>query len=311
MNISRQGLIASSYCILVVSCILLFRKPKIKNNHSMFTLNCKGKLLVIEAPIVMGILNITSDSFYEQSRVNKEEDILLLASKMMDEGADIIDIGGQSSRPGSKPIEESLEIEKVLRAIEMILKQYPDCIISVDTYRSKVAKAAVEAGASMINDISGGRLDEGMLETVAGLRVPYICMHMKGSPETMTKEAVYEDLNKEVLEYFVKRVSACRKAGIKDLILDPGFGFAKNAGQNFKLLQNLDLLQMFELPVLVGLSRKSTIYKTLGISAGEALNGTTVMNTIALSKGANILRVHDVKEAKEAIKLYTAYSEFK
>lgn len=275
----------------------------------MFTLNCNGKLLVIEEPVVMGILNITSDSFYDQSRADNPENILMLASKMIDEGADIIDIGGQSSRPGSKPVEENLEIERVTGAIELILKHYPDCIISVDTYRSKVATAAVEAGGSIINDISGGKLDEEMIETVGKLRVPYICMHMKGRPETMKDEAVYEDISKEVIEYFVERVSVCRKAGLKDIIIDPGFGFAKNIEQNFRLLRELELLQIFELPILAGLSRKSTIYKTLGVTSNEALNGTTVLNTIALTKGANILRVHDVKEAKETITLFNSYNK--
>lgn len=275
----------------------------------MFTLNCNGKLLVIDAPLVMGIINITSDSFYEKSRVNNSDDIFVLASKMIDEGADIIDIGGQSSRPGSKPIEENEEMDKVLKTIHLILKHYPNCIISVDTYRSNIAKAAVEQGASMINDISAGNLDAKMITTVGKLNVPYICMHMKGTPETMNNEAVYHDITKEVIEYFIEKTSTCRAAGIKDIIIDPGFGFSKNIDQNLRLLKELDLLQIFELPILVGLSRKSTIYKTLDITSEEALNGTTALNMLALNKGARILRVHDVKEAKEAVKLYTSYEK--
>ncbi|GAC1586809.1 MAG: dihydropteroate synthase [Ginsengibacter sp.] len=257
----------------------------------------------------MGILNITSDSFYEKSRVNNSDSILALASKMIDEGADIIDIGGQSSRPGSKPVEENEEMDKVLTTIHLILKHHPHCTISVDTYRSNIAKAAVEAGACIINDISAGNLGQNMINTVGKLHVPYICMHMKGTPETMNNEAVYGDVTKEVIEYFVEKINTCRTAGIKDIIIDPGFGFSKNAAQNFRLLKELDLLQIFELPILVGLSRKSTIYKTLGITSEEALNGTTALNMLALSKGAKILRVHDVREAKEAAKLYTSYEK--
>jgi dihydropteroate synthase len=269
----------------------------------MFTLNCKGKLLVIEKPIVMGILNATPDSFYEGSRFMGGERILLQAEKLLKEGADILDIGGQSTRPGSKQVNEEEELSRIVEPIELLHERFPETIISVDTYRSKIAAEAVFAGASMVNDISGGNLDPSMLTTVGKLNVPYICMHMQGTPQTMHKDPVYENVTREVLDYFIKKIHACQEAGIHDVIIDPGFGFGKNSSHNFELLKNLPLFKILEKPLLTGISRKSTIYKTLGISANEALNGTTVLNTIALLNGANILRVHDVKEAKEAVVL--------
>lgn len=273
----------------------------------MFTLNCKGRMLVVDKPLVMGIINTTPDSFYEGSRFMDMQDILRQAEKMLTEGAAILDIGGQSTRPGSQQIGPAEETERVVSVIETISLHFPQAIISVDTYHASVAKKAVESGAAMVNDISGGNLDELMIPTVAALNVPYVCMHTKGSPEDMQRHAVYEDITREVLDHFIKKIEGYRRAGIKDVVIDPGFGFAKNISHNFELLRNLETLKMLDCPLMVGLSRKSTIYKTLGTDAAGALNGTTVMNTIALLNGANILRVHDVKEAVEAIALVSKY----
>ena len=274
----------------------------------MFTLNCKGKLLLIEKPLVMGILNITNDSFYAGSRLNSTEIILELATQMIKEGADILDVGAQSTRPGSDRIPVKEEIEKAVPVIRLIKQKFPDVILSIDTYQSEVERECVGAGASIVNDIGGGDMDRNMISTVAELGVPYICMHMKGVPETMHLNAQYDDVLKELLDYFIRKIDACREAGIKDIIIDPGFGFGKNIDQNFLLLKNLSVFLMLEKPILCGLSRKSTIYKTLGISPGESLNGTSVLNTLAINNGANILRVHDVKEAVEVVKLMSAYS---
>jgi dihydropteroate synthase len=274
----------------------------------MFTLNCKGRLLVIKKPIVMGILNVTPDSFYSGSRVT-ETDILKRAEKMLSDGATILDIGAQSTRPGSTQVGAEEELQRAIPAIDLISKNFPEAFISVDTYHSIVAKEAVFAGASIVNDVSGGNADKEMLPTVSNLKVPYICMHMKGTPETMQQLANYEDLVKEVLDYFIDKNDQCKKNNINDLIIDPGFGFAKNINHNFQLLRQLAVFKMLERPILVGLSRKSTVYKTLNVSAEEALNGSTVLHTIALLNGANILRVHDVKEAVEAIRLFDAYQQ--
>lgn len=272
----------------------------------MFTLNCKGRLFVIDKPVVMGILNTTPDSFYSGSRVT-ESDILKRAESMLNEGATILDVGGQSTRPGSEQISIDEELQRVVPAIDLINNNFPEAIISVDTYQSAVAKEAVAAGASIVNDVSGGDLDEQMLHTVADLKVPFICMHMKGSPENMQQLTNYEDVVKEVLDHFITKIDECKEYGIHDVIIDPGFGFAKNINQNLQLLKQLSVFKMLERPIVVGLSRKSTIYKILNISADEALNGSTVLHTIALLNGANILRVHDVKEAVEAIKLVNSY----
>lgn len=275
----------------------------------MFTLNCKGKLITTEVPLVMGIINATPDSFYRGDLTKGNEGMLALAKKMIADGADILDIGGQSTRPGSHAITAEEEMERVIPTVELIIKHLPETIISVDTYQSKVAIAAVEAGASMVNDVSGGESDKDMINTVAQLNVPYICMHMKGTPETMQQYAEYDDVTKEVLDYFIAKTDQCKNAGIRDIIIDPGFGFAKTAEQNFILLRNMGILKMIGRPILAGLSRKSTIYKTLNTTAAEALNGTTVLNTLALNNGAGILRVHDVKEAREAVKLMMAYKK--
>lgn len=270
----------------------------------MFSLNCKGKLLVAEKALVMGIINLTPDSFYEASRVQFLDKILLQSEKMLNDGADILDLGAQSTRPGSERISADDELDKLLPTIQIILKKFPSAIISIDTYHSKVAEETVNAGASIVNDISGGNMDAQMITTVGKLNVPYICMHMKGTPETMQQNPVYENLIREVLDFFIAKTEECKTAGIKDVIIDPGFGFGKTISHNFELLKNLPVFKMLDKPIMAGLSRKSTIYKTLGISVDESLNGTTVLNTLALQNGANILRVHDVREAKEAVSLF-------
>lgn len=272
----------------------------------MYTLNCKGRLFVIEKPVVMGILNLTPDSFYPGSRVQEMEQVLQKTGQMIDEGATILDIGGQSTRPGSNRISAEEELQRVLPAIITIKEKYPSIFLSIDTYHSTVAKDAVAAGADMVNDISAGEMDKQMLSTVAALNVPYIAMHMKGTPETMQQNPTYEDVTKEVVDYFMNKMEVCKNAGINDIIIDPGFGFGKTIEHNFQLLKKLEALNIFNVPVLAGLSRKATIYKTLQITTEEALNGTTVLNTIAITKGVSILRVHDVKEAKQLIDLYDA-----
>jgi dihydropteroate synthase len=251
----------------------------------------------------MGIINVTPDSFFVGSRMTVLDELLSQAEKMINEGATILDLGGQSTRPGSEDVGVDGELSRVVPAIEAISRHFPEINISVDTYHARVARGAVEAGASIVNDISSGTLDANMIATVAALNVPYISMHMKGTPKTMNKLAEYEDVTLEVLNFFIQKIEECRLAGIKDVIVDVGFGFAKTATHNFTLLKNLAIFKILEKPLLVGLSRKATIYKTLGITPEEALNGTTVLNTIGLQNGASILRVHDVKEAVEAIKL--------
>lgn len=273
----------------------------------MFSLNCKGKLLLIEKPLVMGIINITNDSFYAASRLENLDVLKDKVSQMLSEGAEIIDIGAQSTRPGSRRISAEEELAKLLPAVEMLVDLFPEIIISIDTYHSKVAEQTVNAGASIVNDISAGEMDKNMLKTVASLHVPYICMHMKGVPETMQQQAHYDDVTTEVLDYLIRKINECKLAGINDVIIDPGFGFAKNISQNLLLLKNLSVFKMLDRPILAGLSRKSTVYKTLKIAAEESLNGTTFLNTIALQNGASILRVHDVKEALEVVNLYEAF----
>jgi dihydropteroate synthase len=273
----------------------------------MFTLNCKGKLLAAGKPLVMGIINATPDSFYEGSRFTRGDEILRQAEKMLTDGADILDIGGQSTRPGSEETGVETELERVIDAVESISVHFPQAIISIDTYYAKVAREAVGAGAAMVNDISAGNQDADMFPVVAGLNVPYVCMHMKGKPKTMQQNPVYDDITREVLDFFISKINDCKQAGIYDVIIDPGFGFGKTIRHNFELLKNLSVFSMLGRPLLLGISRKSTIYRTLGITAGEALNGTTVLHTIGLEQGAGILRVHDVKEAKEAIHLFSEY----
>lgn len=268
------------------------------------TINCKGQLIDLSTPRVMGILNLTPDSFYDGGRYNNESEILSKVEKMCNDGVTFIDVGAYSSRPNAKHITEEEELKRIVSIVDLLLKSFPDILLSIDTFRSRVAKACIEAGASLINDISAGKLDETMLQTVADLHVPYIMMHMRGTPQTMQKLTQYDHLIKEILFYFSERIAAARALGITDIIVDPGFGFAKTIEQNFELLNNLELFSMLDMPVLVGLSRKSMIYKSLDISVNDALNGTTILNTIALQKGANIIRVHDVKEAVECVRLF-------
>ena len=267
------------------------------------TINCKGHLIDLSSPKVMGILNITPDSFYDGGKHNSEKAIIKHVEQMLLEGATFIDIGAYSSKPGADFVSEDEELARILPIITRVLKEFPEALLSIDTFRSRVAKECIQMGAALINDISAGKLDDTMLNTVADLHAPYIMMHMRGTPQTMQKQTVYNNLVKDILFYFSERIAAARQIGIVDMIIDPGFGFAKTLEQNFELLNQLELFNMLELPLLVGVSRKSMIYKTLQNSASEALNGTTALNTIALQKGANILRVHDVKEAIETIKL--------
>ncbi|WP_439883570.1 dihydropteroate synthase [Pontibacter sp. MBLB2868] len=269
------------------------------------TLNCHGKILSLDTPQVMGILNVTPDSFFADSRLSTLDEVLKRTRQMLTDGADILDIGGYSSRPGAAEVSLQEELDRVVPAIEAIHTAFPEAILSIDTFRAAVAEAAVAAGAAIINDISGGNLDENMFATVARLQVPYILMHMRGTPQTMTTLAKYEDVVTEVLDELQSQVAKLKQLGVKDIILDPGFGFAKTIGHNFELLKRMDELRILELPVLAGLSRKSMVYKFLGIDQADALTGTIAVNTIALSKGADILRVHDVKEAKQTIQLYT------
>jgi len=275
----------------------------------MVTLNCKGKILVMDDPIIMGIINMTPDSFYSGSRSNALDDLLFRAEKMLREGAGILDVGGQSTRPNSTQISADEEMQRVIPAIEAICKNFPQQIVSIDTFYAKVAREAVNAGAGMVNDVSAGSLDKELISTVAELQVPYVLMHMPGTPQTMQNLPSYKNVTLEVFDFLVYKLAELIKAGIHDLIVDPGFGFGKTAAHNFQLLKELSCFSQLKKPLMVGLSRKATIYKTLGITPEEALNGTTVMHTIALLNGANILRVHDVKEAVETIKLYTQYKK--
>jgi dihydropteroate synthase len=268
-------------------------------------INLGGKLLDLDTPRVMGILNITPDSFYKGSRFNTAEEILKTAARMVEEGADILDVGGYSSRPGAKDIPRDEESERVLKAIKLISTELPQAIISVDTFRADIARDAVtECGAHMVNDISGGEADSDMFPVVEKLNVPYVIMHMKGVPRTMQNNPVYDDIVADILRWFGERIFRLHNAGVKDIIIDPGFGFGKTAEHNFELLRRLGDFSVAGLPLLVGISRKSMIWKTLAVTTDEALNGTTVLNTLALAHGADILRVHDVKEAVQAVRLF-------
>lgn len=271
----------------------------------MFTLNCSGRILVVDKPLVMGIINVTPDSFYSGSRVTADT-TLMQAGRMLQDGAGMLDIGGQSTRPGSERVPAEEEISRVVPAIEAIMQTYPGTIISIDTYHAKVAEAAVKAGASVVNDISSGEMDAEMIPTVAQLHVPYIAMHMKGTPNTMQQDPIYEDVTREVLDHCIQKMEVCSAAGIHDIILDPGIGFGKTDAHNFELIRNLKVLVELGKPVLLGVSRKGFISRTIGANAASSLNGTTVLNTIGLMNGAMILRVHDVKEAVEAVKLVEA-----
>jgi len=275
------------------------------------TINCKGQLIDLSTPKVMGILNVTPDSFYDGGKNDNEQVIIDKVQKMLNDGATFIDIGAYSSKPNAEFVSEEEELHRILPIVRLLVKVFPAIVISIDTFRSKVAKATIEAGASIINDISAGGLDEDILQTIADLKVPYIMMHMKGTPKTMQSLTEYQDIIKEMLFYFSEKVSKARSLGISDLVIDPGFGFAKTLEQNFEVMGKLELFQMLELPLLSGISRKSMIYKTLETTPQASLNGTTVLNTISLMKGATILRVHDVKEAVEAVKLYERIKRLK
>ena len=268
------------------------------------TINCKGQLIDLSTPKIMGILNVTPNSFYDGGKFTLSENGLSQVGKMLEEGATFIDIGAYSSKPNAEFVSEEEERSRILPVVKSILKQFPDALLSIDTFRSEIAAVCIENGAAIINDISAGNLDEKMMDVVAKYNVPYIMMHMRGTPQTMQSQTNYENIIKEMLFYFSEKVNKARSLGINDLIVDPGFGFAKTLEQNYEVLQNLELFKMLDLPLLAGISRKSMVYKPLGVTANEALNGTTVLNTIALSKGANILRVHDVKEAVECVKLF-------
>ncbi|RIV23678.1 dihydropteroate synthase [Fibrisoma montanum] len=273
------------------------------------TLNCRGRLVDLTTPAVMGILNVTPDSFYGGSRLlplthstsAHIDQAVALAERMLTDGATFLDVGGYSTRPGAAEVSAVEEADRVLPVIQAILKSFPDALLSVDTFRASVARQAVDAGAALVNDVAGGTLDEAMFETVAGLRVPYVLMHLRGNPQTMQSLARYDNLVTDVIDELGVRLAALRALGHKDVILDPGFGFAKTPAHTFQLLRQLDAFRVFDEPLLVGISRKTTIWKTLNITADQALNGTTVLNTAALLNGAAIVRVHDVREAAEAV----------
>lgn len=272
--------------------------------HQQQTINCRGRLVSLENPVVMGILNLTPDSFFDGGRHQTQDDALRQAEKLLREGATFIDVGGMSSRPGAAIIDESTELKRVLPVVAAIAKHFPEAIISIDTVRSGVAAESVAAGACLVNDISAGRFDEQMYPTVARLGIPYVLMHMQGTPESMQKEPVYEDVVREVLDFFIREVGKLRVLGISDIILDPGFGFGKTVAHNYRLLGMMHAFAMLEYPLLAGISRKSMICKVLGVGPANALNGTSALHMVALQQGAKILRAHDVREAQEVIQLW-------
>lgn len=269
----------------------------------MRTINCKGNLIDFTIPKVMGILNVTPDSFYDGGKYSTDALLLRQVEKMLQDGATFIDVGGQSTRPTSEFLSAEEELKRVLPVVQLLVQNFPDILLSIDTFHSTVAEACIQNGAALINDISASSLDENMIEVIAKYQVPYIMMHMRGTPQTMQQHTQYEDLVQEILFYFSQKIAKARSLGINDLLLDPGFGFAKTIPQNFELLQKLELLHWADLPLLIGVSRKSMLYKTLETTPENSLNGTTVLNTVALMKGASILRVHDVKEAVECVRL--------
>ena len=272
----------------------------------MSSINCKGKLVDLDTPKVMGILNITPDSFFDGGKFRSDSNILKQTEKMLSEGATFIDVGGYSSRPNAQHISEDEELRRVIPVVELLIKKIPEVLISIDTFRSNVATKCVNIGACMINDISAGNMDVKMFTTVAKLQVPYIIMHMQGTPQTMQKSPKHVDIVYEVTHYFSKKVNELHALNVNDIIVDVGFGFGKTPEQNYELLKNLSLLENLEVPILTGISRKSMLYKLLDITPAKALNATTVANTMALLNGTNILRVHDVKEAVEAIIIVNA-----
>lgn len=273
------------------------------------TINCGGKLLDLTTPKVMGVLNVTPDSFYDGGRYQHLANLLRQVEKMVREGAAIIDVGGMSSRPGATIIEVKEELKRVLPALRAIRQQFPEIIVSIDTVQAEVAKQAVDNGAELINDISAGSFDANLLPTVANLQVPYILMHMLGKPVDMQDNPTYQDVVQDISDFFVNKLRTINQLGIKDVILDVGFGFGKTLAQNYTLLKRLDEFKVFELPLLVGISRKSMVYQALKSTAKEALNGTTALHTIALLNGAKLLRVHDIKEARETVELVKYYQQ--
>ncbi|WP_020539560.1 dihydropteroate synthase [Lewinella cohaerens] len=275
------------------------------------TLNCDGTLLDLGTPKIMGVINVTPDSFYADSRQEGLDDILRAAEKMLADGADLLDIGGMSSRPGAEVISADQELHRVIAPIKAIMQRFPEAIVSIDTVHAKVAKEAVATGASLVNDISAGRIDPEMYDAIAELGVPYVLMHMRGTPETMQKQVDYENIVQEILDFFITEVTLLRQKGVKDIVIDPGFGFGKTIRQNYELLNDLNLFQILEVPVLIGVSRKSMIYKLLNCSPLEALNGSSVVHLLALQNDAKILRVHDVKEAAEVIKIWKMMEDVK
>jgi dihydropteroate synthase len=276
--------------------------------HNKSSIRCNEKLFELHYPLVMGVINLTPDSFYKYSRYQTEAEIISRIETMISEGADIIDIGAISTRPGADILSEEIEKQRLFPVLKIINSHFKNLVISIDTFRSDVAKIAVnEYNAGIINDISGGTLDCTMFKVVQELKVPYVIMHLKGTPRDMQSNIRYNNFLEEIFDYFLYKINLLKESGLTDIIIDPGFGFSKTIEQNYELLNKLDLFKIFELPVLVGLSRKSMINKVLVVSPEDALNGTTVLNTIALSKGANILRVHDVKEAKQTISIFQKY----
>ncbi len=271
-------------------------------------INCEGNLVNLKTPKIMGILNLTPDSFYDGGKHKNQKQIIQHTTKMLQEGADFIDVGAYSSRPQAADVSVKEELNRLLPIISLLKKEFPEILLSVDTFRSEVAQEAVTTGACLVNDISAGSLDPKMMQVVGKLQVPYIMMHMRGTPKTMQNNTEYKDLLQEIIFYFTEKIAQARKAGINDIVIDPGFGFAKTREQNFELLRKMPLLKNLEIPILAGLSRKSMIYKTLGNKPEDALNGTSVVNTLALLGGASILRVHDVKEAKECVQLFTEFN---
>jgi dihydropteroate synthase len=269
----------------------------------MMTINCNGQLIDLSTPKVMGILNLTPDSFYDGGKYRNENDILNQVEKMLADGATFIDVGAYSSRPGAAHISEEEELQRIIPIIKLLCNTFPDILISIDTFRSSVAKTCIEAGAALINDISAGEMDNNMFKTVEKLNVPYIMMHMQGTPQNMQQNPVYKNVTQDVLLYFSKKIALARQHNINDIIIDPGFGFGKTTANNYQLLNDLELFKNNGLPILVGVSRKSMIYNILSTDAQNALNGTSVINTLALYKGASILRVHDVKQAVECVTL--------
>jgi dihydropteroate synthase len=267
------------------------------------TINCRGQIIDLSTPKIMGILNITPNSFYDGGKYSLENNAIAQVEKMLKEGATFIDIGAYSSKPNAEFVSEEEELNRIIPVVKTLIKEFPEALLSIDTFRSTVAQECINNGAALINDISAGSLDEKMMEVIASNNIPYIMMHLRGTPQTMHDQTNYEHIINEMITYFSDKVNKARSLGINDLIIDPGFGFAKTTDQNYEILSNLELFKMLELPILAGVSRKSMIYKTLDTSPEEALNGTTVLNTIAITKGATIIRVHDVKEAMECVKL--------